>query len=234
LPTPVTTVHLLRHGEVHNPTGILYGRRSGFFLSELGQQMAQRVADTIGDRDITQVWSSPLERAQQTAQPTAEARRLPIVTDERVIESTNLFEGEAFRVGSSLLRKPSAWRYLWNPFRPSWGEPYTQVVERMVSAINDVRRVAAGHEALVVSHQLPIWITRLYAERRSFFHDPRRRQCTLCSLTSFRFEGERLVEVSYSEPAADLLPAKDRGAPFSAGKGQQAQDPTQHPGGTLR
>jgi len=234
LPTPQTTVHLLRHGEVHNPSGILYGRRSGFFLSELGQQMAQRVADTIGDRDITQVWSSPLERAQQTADPTAAARSLPIVTDERVIESTNLFEGEAFRLGDSLLRKPSAWRYLWNPLRPSWGEPYKQVVERMVSAVNDVRRAAAGHEAVVVSHQLPIWVTRLYAQRRAFFHDPRRRQCTLCSLTSLRFEGERLVEVSYSEPAADLLPAKDRRAPFSAGQGPQAQDPTQHPGGTIR
>ena len=234
MPTPQTTVHLLRHGEVHNPTGILYGRRTGFFLSELGQQMAQRVADMIGDRDITQVWSSPLERAQQTAQPMATARGLPIVTDDRVIESTNFFEGEAFQVGSSLLRKPSAWRHLWNPFRPSWGEPYKQVVERMVSAVNDVRRAAAGHEAVVVSHQLPIWITRLYAERRSFLHDPRQRQCTLCSLTSFRFDGERLVEVSYSEPAADLLPTKDRGAPFSSGQGPQAQDPSQHPGGAIR
>ena len=62
-----TTVHLLRHGEVHNPTGILYGRRPGYLLSDLGQQMATRVAETIADRDITQVWSSPLERAQQTA-----------------------------------------------------------------------------------------------------------------------------------------------------------------------
>src|SRR4051812_50084232 len=134
--------------------------------------MAQRVADTIGDRDITQVWSSPLERAQQTAQPTAEARRLPIVTDERVIESTNLFEGEAFRVGSSLLRKPSAWRYLWNPFRPSWGEPYTQVVERMVSAINDVRRVAAGPEAPGGSPPPPRWGTRPLPGRRALFPHP--------------------------------------------------------------
>ncbi len=212
-----TTVHLLRHGEVHNPTGILYGRRSGFFLSDLGRQMAQRVADTIGDRDITAVWASPLERAQETAQPLADRLGLPVQHEERVIESSNVFEGERFGSGAGVLRRPSAWRHLWNPFRPSWGEPYTDVVGRMVAAVNDARRAAEGHEAVVVSHQLPIWVTRLYAERRSFVHDPRSRQCTLCSLTSFTFGGERLARISYSEPAADLIPVKDRRSPFSAG-----------------
>ena len=62
-----TTVHLLRHGEVHNPDGVLYGRRDGFHLSELGRRMAQRVADTIGERDIVHLVASPLERAQETA-----------------------------------------------------------------------------------------------------------------------------------------------------------------------
>lgn len=212
-----TTVHLLRHGEVHNPSGILYGRRSGYFLSDLGQQMAQRVADRIGDRDITQVWASPLERAQQTAAPLAERRGLTLVTDERVIESSNVFEGRTFAGGTHALRSPSTWRHLWNPFRPSWGEPYKDLVARMVSAVNDARRAAEGHEAVVVSHQLPIWVTRLYAERRSFVHDPRRRQCTLCSLTSLTFTGDRLVRIAYSEPVADLLPVKGRHAPFSAG-----------------
>jgi broad specificity phosphatase PhoE len=212
-----TTVHLLRHGEVHNPTGVLYGRRGGYFLSALGRQMARRVADSIGDRDITQVWASPLERAQETATPLAERRGLDLVTDDRVIESSNVFEGTSFAGGTRALRKPSAWRHLWNPFRPSWGEPYKDIVARMMASVNDARRAAEGHEAVVVSHQLPIWVTRLYAERRSFVHDPRRRQCTLCSLTSFTFEGEKLIRIAYSEPAADLLPVKGRHAPFSAG-----------------
>jgi broad specificity phosphatase PhoE len=211
-----TTVHLLRHGEVHNPTGILYGRMPGFLLSDLGHAMARRVADTIADRDIVQVWASPLERAQQTGQPLAEKLGLEIVTDARVIESSSKFEGRRF-AGEGVLRKPSSWRHLWNPWRPSWGEPYKQVVARMMSAVNDARRAAEGHEIVVVSHQLPIWITRSHAERRSFVHDPRRRKCTLCSLTSFKFEGERLVSLSYSEPAADLIPANARNAPFSAG-----------------
>jgi broad specificity phosphatase PhoE len=212
-----TVVHLLRHGEVHNPTGVLYGRRTGYHLSDLGREMARRIADTIGDRDITRVVSSPLERAQETAAPLAEARGVEIVTDERVIESTNVFEGETFGVGDGVLRQPKAWRHLWNPFRPSWGEPYKQVAARMLAGLYDARDAALGHEAVIVSHQLPIWITRLHVEGRSFLHDPRRRQCTLCSLTSFTFDDERLTTVRYSEPAADLIPVKDRKAPFSAG-----------------
>ncbi len=212
-----TVVHLLRHGEVHNPSGVLYGRRSGYHLSDLGRTMAQRVADTIGDRDIAHVVASPLERAQETAAPLALTRGIDVVTDERVVESTNVFEGERFGQGDGVLRQPRAWRHLWNPFRPSWGEPYKEVAARMMAGVFAARDAAAGHEAVIVSHQLPIWVTRLHVEGRSFLHDPRRRQCTLCSLTSLTFEDDRLTTVRYSEPAADLIPLKDRKAPFSAG-----------------
>jgi broad specificity phosphatase PhoE len=224
--TPTTTVHLLRHGEVFNPGGVLYGRMDGYHLSDLGQQMAQRVADTIGDRDITHIVSSPLERAQETAAPLAAARGLTVGTDLRVVESTNVFEGRPFSVSGGILRRPSTWRHLWNPFKPSWGEPYKEVVARMMAAVHDARAAAEGHEAVVVSHQLPIWITRLHVEKRSFLHDPRKRQCTLCSLTSLTFDGDRLTTVRYSEPAADLIPAKDRSAPFSAGGAPEERKPT--------
>ena len=223
--TPDTIVHLLRHGEVHNPDGVIYGRRDGFHLSDLGRQMAEKVADAIKGRDITHLRSSPLERAQETARPLATARGLEIVTDERVIESTNVFEGRRFAGGENALRDPRTWRHLWNPFKPSWGEPYHEVVRRMLAAVEDARVVAAGHEAVVVSHQLPIWITRLHVEGRSFLHDPRRRQCTLCSLTSFHFVGDRITQVSYSEPAGDLIPVKDRRAPFSAGDAPKGRRP---------
>ncbi|QIG44745.1 histidine phosphatase family protein [Nocardioides anomalus] len=214
--TPDTVVHLLRHGEVHNPEGVLYGRRDGYHLSDLGRRMADRVGEALAGRDITHIRSSPLERAQETAAPTAASHGLEVVTDERVIESTNVFEGTRF-TQDNVLRRPGVWRHLWNPWKPSWGEPYKQVVARMMSAVHDARVEAAGHEAVLVSHQLPIWITRLHVERRSFVHDPRKRQCTLCSITSFHFVGDAITQVSYSEPAGDLIPAKDRRAPFSAG-----------------
>jgi broad specificity phosphatase PhoE len=223
--TPDTIVHLLRHGEVHNPDGVLYGRRDGYHLSDLGRQMAEKVAGAIKDRDIVHLRSSPLERAQETARPLADARDLEILTDERVIESSNVFEGKRFGVGDGALRKPSAWVHLWNPFKPSWGEPYKEIAARMMAAVYDARSAAAGHEAVIVSHQLPIWTTRLHAEKRSFLHDPRKRQCTLCSLTSFHFVGDRLSQVSYSEPAGDLIPSRDKKAPFSAGGAAEPHRP---------
>ena len=220
-----TTVHLMRHGEVHNPEGVLYGRRPGYHLSDLGVRMAEQVASAIGDRDITHLRVSPLERAQETARPLAAALGVDIVTDDRVIESENYFEGKSFGVGDGALRKPSAWIHLWNPFKPSWGEPYKEIAARMMASIHDARDAARGHEAVIVSHQLPIWTTRLHAEGRSFLHDPRKRQCTLCSLTSFSFTGDRLTSVGYSEPAGDLIPARDKNAPFSAGDAPEEHRP---------
>ena len=215
--TPDTIVHLVRHGEVYNPGGVLYGRRDGYHLSDLGRQMAERVAEALQQREISHLRCSPLERTKETAAPLALARGLEVVTDERVIESSNVFEGERFGVGDGVLRRPASWRHLWNPWRPSWGEPYKQIVARMMSAIHDVRREAAGHEGVIVSHQLPIWTTRLHVEGRSFVHDPRRRQCTLCSVTSLHFVGDRITQIAYSEPAGELIPVTDRRAPFSAG-----------------
>lgn len=203
--TPRTTVHLLRHGEVHNPDKVLYGRLPGYRLSELGHEMAQRAAEALTHRDITVVTASPLERAQQTAAPVAAVHGLTIGTDDGLIEADNVFEGERVSVGDGVLRQPRAWKHLYNPIRPSWGEPYVVVAQRMREAVARARDAALGHEAVLVSHQLPIWISRLDFEDRRFPHDPRRRQCSLASLTSLTFDGDKLAAVIYTEPSADLL-----------------------------
>jgi broad specificity phosphatase PhoE len=205
---PSTTIHLLRHGEVENPEAILYGRLPGYHLSALGRKMADRVASTVRDRDIVRIVSSPLERARETAQPVADALSLNIAIDRRVMEAANVFEGRRFGVGDGALGRPSTWRHIWNPIRPSWGEPYKDIVVRMLAAIHDVREASVGHEAVIVSHQLPIWMVRSFVEHRRLFHDPRRRQCSLASLTSLTYEGTEVVTVTYSEPAADLIPVK--------------------------
>lgn len=205
-----TIVHLMRHGEVHNPEGVLYGRLPDYHLSERGRAMAARVADHLVEQraDLVHLVVSPLERAQETAIPVARAFDLPITTDERVIEAANHFQGLTFGVGDGALHHPGHWWYLRNPLRPSWGEPYEEQAARMIAAVKDAREAARGHQALVVSHQLPVWVTRLRAERRRLWHDPRKRECSLASLTSLVFSGDRLSEVRYSEPAADLLPDK--------------------------
>jgi broad specificity phosphatase PhoE len=196
-----TVVHLVRHGEVENPRRVLYGRIPGFHLSAEGRVMAKAAADFLAGRDVTVVRSSPLERALETAEPIAAQFGIEVVVDERLIEPWNHFEGMTFGVGDGSLRKPSHWMYLRNPFRPSWGEPYAEVAARMNAAMSDAQRAASGHEAVLVSHQLPIWIARRCFDGRRLWHDPRRRQCALASVTSFTYRGEQIVAVSYAEPA---------------------------------
>ena len=211
---PQATVHLLRHGEVHNPEGVLYGRLPEFHLSELGQQMARMLAEYFGERSrqgarIVHLAASPLTRAQETAQPIASALGLEIATESRIIEAANYFEG--LHVTKAELLRPKHWPKLYNPLRPSWGEPYKEQAARVISAVHDARLRAielggAGAEAILVSHQLPIWATRLSAEGRPLWHDPRKRECTLTSVTSLVFDDAGLVRVDYNEPAAALLP----------------------------
>ncbi|GEK22053.1 histidine phosphatase family protein [Cellulomonas xylanilytica] len=207
-----TTIHLMRHGEVHNPDAVLYGRLPGYRLSERGLAMAHMVADHLAGsgagarRDVVAVIASPLQRAQETAAPIAAAFDLEVRTDERIIEAGNHFEGKTFGVGDGSLRHPEHWPYLRNPFRPSWGEAYKEQVDRMLAAVESARELARGHEAVLVSHQLPVWVTRLALENRHLWHDPRKRQCSVASLTSLRYDGDTLVGVGYSEPAAVLLP----------------------------
>lgn len=207
--TERTIVHLLRHGEVHNPEKILYGRLPGYHLSDVGRKMADRAAEYFAARDVAAVVASPLERAQETAAPVAAAHGLQVGTDERIIESTSVFEGRAFGPDLKALKHPRAWRHLHNPFRPSWGEAYAVVAIRMHAAAAAARDAVRGREAVLVSHQLPIWIARLAGEHRRLWHDPRRRECSLASVTSLTYEGDHLAFVDYSEPAADLLPIAD-------------------------
>ena len=198
---PVTTiVHLVRHGEVHNPDGVLYGRLPGFRLSDRGQKQALVVAEHLRDRDVVHVASSPLERARQTAAPIADSHRIDLVVDERLIEAANVFEGQRVSVGDGALRDPRNWPKLRNPFLPSWGEPYLDIAHRMLAAVHRARTAAVGHEAVCVSHQLPIVAVRRFVEGRRLWHDPRRRQCSLASITSLEFADEKLVAVRYSDP----------------------------------
>lgn len=204
-----STVHVLRHGEVFNPEKILYGLQPGWHLSERGHQMAAAVAEWSKQFSVGVVHASPLQRAQETAKPLADIHGLHISTDERLIEAANIFEGKKFELGSGVLRHPKSWRYLTRPWVPSWGEPYEIQISRMLAAIFSAHQAAGDKDAFCVSHQLPIWILRSAVEGRRLMHDPRKRECTLASVTSFHFDSDGMIEsVSYSEPAKALLPRK--------------------------
>lgn len=197
-----TTVHLLRHGEVANPKKILYGRLPGFLLSPAGEEMARAAAGWFAGRDVTAIVTSPLERARQTAEPLEALLGLTAVPEPRVVESTNVFEGTHVGVGDGVLSRPGTYRHLLNPFRPSWGEPYEEVADRVLAAVEDLRAANEGHEAVVVTHQLPIVCARRKAEGLHLWHHPAHRRCTLGSVTTLGFDGDRIVRVGYVEPAA--------------------------------
>ena len=104
---PQTRVHVMRHGEVHNPEGILYGRLPGYQLSERGRAQAQAVADALAGNDIVAVIASPLQRAQETAAPIAGTHGLIIGTDDELIRAPGARESRRARGG---LRQPSTAR----------------------------------------------------------------------------------------------------------------------------
>ena len=200
---------MIRHGEVENPTKILYGRQLGWKLSDRGQEMAHTLGEWSKSIDLGALHVSPLQRAQETAAPIAREHGISITTDERLIEATNVFEGKAFGVGDGVLLHPSAWRRLWNPWKPSWGEPYDEQISRMLAAVFAARDAAQGKDAICISHQLPIWILRSAIESRRLLHDPRKRECSLGSVTSIHLDGDGDISgVKYSQPVRHLLPPR--------------------------
>ena len=208
-PVSVTVVHLLRHGKVHNPGNILYGRLPGYRLAASGRAMADGVADFLSGADISYLAASSLQRAQETAAPLAAAHGLRIVTDDRIIEAANHFEGSAFGLNRQVLGRPQSWTKLRDPRLPSWGEPYLQIAHRMLAAIYTAVHAADGHQAVLVSHQLPIVTARRYLEGKRLWHDPRHRTCSVASLTSLSFTDGVFTGASYAQPVGHIAAVND-------------------------
>ncbi|MBT2500714.1 histidine phosphatase family protein [Agromyces sp. ISL-38] len=212
---PAEQIHLVRHGEVFNPQGVLYGRLPGYGLSTLGHEMAQAAADDLvgRSRPVSALISSPLQRTQQSAEPIARVFSLEASLDDRVIEPENRFEGKRMSGPDGALRDVRTWAFLVNPLQPSWGEPFRQIVTRMLRAMDDAWNSVDHGDVVIVSHQLPIWMVHRRVSGRSLSHDPRRRRCALSSITTFERRDDGFVEVGYRDPAAGLAAqATDVGA----------------------
>jgi len=201
---PADFLHFVRHGEVANPEGILYGRREGFGLSPRGHEMAKRSADALATRPITKILSSPLQRAVESATPLATQLKLEIEIDERLLEGLNDFEGSAMSFGR-LFREPSVWKKLYNPWKPSWGEPYREISQRVMALAEDAWNSVDEGEVVLVSHQVVIWILHRSIAGIPLPHLPNQRRCSLSSITTVKKVADRWKEESYREPAADLL-----------------------------
>lgn len=212
---PAEQIHLVRHGEVFNPQGVLYGRLPGYGLSDLGREMAEAAANDLVSRGraVSSVVSSPLQRTQQSAEPIAAAFELESTLDDRIIEPTNRFEGMRMHGRDSALRDVRNWSFLVNPWEPSWGEPFRSIATRMLHAMTDAADSIESGDVVLVSHQLPIWMAHRRVTGKSLAHDPRRRRCALSSITTFERRNGRFVEVGYRDPAVRFsAQATDLGA----------------------
>ncbi len=215
---PANRLHFVRHGEVFNPEGVLYERIEGFHLSDLGHQMAQAAAKQLAseNRQIVKLLASPLQRTQESAAAIANEFGLAIEHEPRVIEPWNKFAGHKMG-GRSVLKKPSLALRLYNPNRPSWGEPYKEIAKRMTDAALGAWNSVDSGDVVLVSHQLPIWMLYRSSQGLELPHNPRNRRCSLSSITSFEVVDGKLVEVGYREPGLELAnqlrkAAKDGGA----------------------
>jgi broad specificity phosphatase PhoE len=207
---PADLIHLVRHGEVFNPTGVLYGRMPEFHLSERGRQMAKLAAASLAGREIVSVTASPLTRTVESAQPWLELFHLELALDDRLIEPSNRFEGTNIR--RAIRANPLLVRRLINPWKPSWGEPFASIVARMMAAISDAHGSVDHGEVVLVTHQLPIWMVARTVQGKPLATDPRQRRCSLSSITTVAWDAAAgrtgtgaFVEVDYQEPAAALL-----------------------------
>ncbi|AWB81171.1 hypothetical protein C3B44_01455 [Corynebacterium yudongzhengii] len=199
-----TIVHLVRHGEVDNPRRILYGRMPGYGLTSRGHSQAARTAHSFKGHDVVTLTASPLQRAQETARPFADLLDLPVGTDEDLLEAGNRFEGLRTKGWRSQLWNPIRWPLMVDPTKPSWGEPYAEILERMQRAVERARREAEGHEAILVTHQLPIVTVQRAARGQKLAHNPAARQCDLASVSSLVFQNAQLTDLIYSTPARDI------------------------------
>jgi len=169
------TVHLMRHGEVHNPDRIVYGRLPNYHLSEKGQQMVRMSAQEFARRrgegaNIVHLVCSPLTRTRESAEPITELLGLQAHPDARVVEADNYFEGLHVN-RQELLNNPRHWTKLYNPLRPSWGEPYIVQVRRMAQAIKDAARTAYQPATIMtdkeIADKLHISLTTVITHRKN-------------------------------------------------------------------
>jgi broad specificity phosphatase PhoE len=174
--------------------------------------MAKRTASALATRPISRIISSPLTRAVHSATPLVELTGVSLDIDERLNEGINVFEGGRMTAGR-IFSDPSVWPALRNPWRPSWGEAYRDISQRMLSIAQDAYESVDEGEVVLVSHQVCIWVLHRTIAGIPLPHLPNQRRCSLSSVTSFKQIAGRWKEESYREPAADLLEdAIDMGA----------------------
>lgn len=158
-----TYILLIRHGE-NDWVGSnrLAGRTPGVYLNDKGVQQAQALADLLCEQPIQAVFSSPLERCMQTAEPLAQRFGLPVMSEEGVIE---VDYGEWRGQNLKDLAKEPAWKMVQHypsSFRFPNGETLQEVQHRAVATLNQIHQAHPNQTVAIFSHGDVIRTTLAY------------------------------------------------------------------------
>jgi broad specificity phosphatase PhoE len=150
-------VSFVRHGQVHNPGAVFYGRLPRFALSALGREEAQAAAVALGDEPLAAVFSSPLLRARQTAQEILRGRDgLKLRLSRLLIEVKTPFDGEP----SAEVR--SRGDDVYTGAGPGFEQP-ADVLSRTLRFITRALEEFPGHHVVAVTHGDPIAFVAAWA-----------------------------------------------------------------------
>ena len=220
-----TTVHLLRHGEVHNPDHVVYASLDGFHLTAYGLAQARAAAAHLKGRPIVAVWSSPLQRALETAAAVALVHDLPVMVDERLIEwrLADLWAGVRWE-DLPASRPEQIEAYLAHPTDiPGSPETLEQLARRMAEALTDIAE-SHGGDVVVVSHQDPLQAARLFLTGRDLagLHIDKPGHAAVISLEP----GVPWRERASWEPALQDVGARAANTSASVGKASSGREST--------
>jgi len=155
--SPGTLVLLVRHGETPTTGKLLPGRAKGLHLSDAGRAQAEAVAERLAALPkVDAIYASPLERTRETAKPIGAARRLPITVDKGLLEADI---GEWTGMELSVAAKTPEWKAVHSypsGFRFPGGESFPEMQQRIVGAVERLRKAHPGGVIVLVSHADPI------------------------------------------------------------------------------
>lgn len=147
----------VRHGEVHNPEGIIYAGLPGYGLSEVGRRQAEDLAERLRGLPVAALYSSPLERAMETAEVLAEAVGADVVPDDRLYEWRHWQQWAGMTWEELRTKGREAWEaYRADPASVTAGESLAELGDRMTSWMDEALERHDGGVVVGVAHLEPL------------------------------------------------------------------------------
>ncbi|HEX6492027.1 MAG TPA: histidine phosphatase family protein [Candidatus Dormibacteraeota bacterium] len=196
-----TPVYLVRHCDVENPGRILYGHLEGFRLSEKGVRQAHALGERLASTSARQIYTSPLERAQQTARIIAShLDNVPVTVTPELTEARFGRYLQGVRANANIIWRRPLWavHMVWPGILPN-DESVAEMARRVRAPLLRLVRDHPAQGGICVSHGDPIQALWVEADRRGpwALH---RLQCAKGGMLELDYDGERLLGKRYLPP----------------------------------